>query len=165
MFMTDYEKCMKGDYDGWINDRDGVLAALILLDQFTRQFFRGQGRAFEADPKAQQITLKLITEERYNQYKAFEKLFILLPLMHAEDINCLVKCTAELTKVNEDLKSRYPEFIVLGQPYLEINLQGSHDHEDTIRKFGRYPYRNQCLGRESTPEEIEYLGSANTYGQ
>ena len=79
---------------------------------------------------------------------------ILLPLMHAEDIKCLVKCTAELTKVNEDIKTRCPEFKCIDKPYMELNLLASRDHEETIRKFGRYPYRNKALGRDSTPEEI-----------
>ena len=164
-FRADYDKYLKGDYSGWTADRDGALAATILLDQFSRQFFRGSGEAFKADPIALKISQKLMAESRYDDYKAFEKLFILLPFMHAEDIKCLDKCVEELTKVNDDMKARQPEFIMLGQPYFGINVNGGINHSKTIRKFGRYPTRNKALGRESTPEEIAYLENAQTYGQ
>ena len=83
--MVDYEDYMRGEFTGWPHDRDGRLAGIILLDQFTRTFFRRTARAFEADGKALNLALKIIgSKELYKEYTTYEKHFILLPLMHAE---------------------------------------------------------------------------------
>ena len=85
-FEGDYENYCRGDYSGWQNDPDGRLAIILLLDQYTRNMFRGSAKAFETDPDAQRISLKMISDEKvWNEYKAFEKYFLLLPLMHAEN--------------------------------------------------------------------------------
>ena len=86
----------------------------------------------------------------YEEYGAYEKIFILMPLMHNENEASTLKCVAEIEKIMKN----YP-----GCGF-ELNVKFAKDHHETISQFGRYPHRNAVLGRESTPEEIEYLKDA-----
>ena len=86
LFLKDYENLRSGEYSGWICDRDGRLATVLLLDQYSRMMFRGTAKAFEADLNAQNLSMKTLDDkELWNQYKVYERYFLLLPLMHAED--------------------------------------------------------------------------------
>ena len=85
-FMEDHTKFMNGDYSGWINDKDGALAACILLDQWSRNMFRKDPRAFASDAKVLEITLKVLANPTmYNSYSLHEKTWIIMPLVHSED--------------------------------------------------------------------------------
>lgn len=79
--MGDYEKYLKGEYDTWKQDKDGRLAAIILLDQFPRHFFAKKREAYQADHIALKISQNIIKNaEQFAEYEAFEKVFILMPL-------------------------------------------------------------------------------------
>ena len=84
-FGEDLENLDSGDYHAWENDHDGRLAAIILYDQFPRNMFRKQAKAFAYDHKALALTKKCLDENTVKNYDYFEQLFILLPLEHAED--------------------------------------------------------------------------------
>ena len=85
-FEKDYDNYCMGEYTGWPHDRDGRLAAVLLLDQFPRSMFRGTAKAFATDDKASSISYKAVkNDEVWKEYEVFEKQFLLLPLQHAEN--------------------------------------------------------------------------------
>ena len=166
-FMGDHEAFMRGDYSGWIDDRDGALAAIILLDQWSRNMFRKDPRAFASDDKALEITLKILSNDSlYQSYKLHEKCWLLMPLEHSEDKVLNMRIITELEKVDARMEVEQPEHYENGgKKHLETLIGYAKDHNDTVMRFGRYPHRNTALKRESTPEEVEYLKFAETYGQ
>jgi uncharacterized protein (DUF924 family) len=125
---------------GWRDTPDTLLAAVILLDQFTRNIHRGTSRAFEADPLALSLTQKALGEEWEDRYPPERRAFLLMPLMHAED--------AGLQRLSVE------RFAALGNPE---NLRFAQDHAAVVERYGRFPSRNAALGRASSPAEQEYL--------
>ena len=167
LFKTDYENYLAQEYTGWPLDRDGRLAAILLLDQYSRNMFRKQKQAFEADWMSQKIVNKIINDpEVYNQYATFEKFFFLLVLEHAESRSLGEKGLLLWTQMDRDVQEKTPEIYAQGAgKAIQLGIKYANDHYAVVARFGRYPHRNQVLGRESTAEEVEYLKDANTYGQ
>ena len=100
-FLADYDNYMAGEFTGWALDRDGRLATILLLDQFTRNMFRKSPRAFEGDPKSLSLSRKILADEKmFDQYTIYEKAFILLPLEHSEDGSLTRKCITEFMKLD-----------------------------------------------------------------
>lgn len=130
-----------------INERHACLAAIICFDQFTRNVFRGQPEAFQHDLKALQLALLSVEKGWDAGFNEQEKQFSYMPFMHAEDMAMQEKSLALIGAINERA------------------LKAAQDHYDIIAKFGRYPHRNDVLGRASTAEEIEYLKNAERFGQ
>ncbi|WP_326524208.1 DUF924 family protein [Sphingomonas sp.] len=131
---------LDADALGWRGEPETILAAIILLDQFSRNIFRGQARAFEADPLALSLTHDAIDRQWDGELPQERAVFLLMPLMHAEHADAQALSVAK--------------FEALG---LEVNARFARDHRDVFERFGRFPGRNTALGRASTPEEIEYL--------
>jgi uncharacterized protein (DUF924 family) len=136
----------------------GQLAHVILLDQFTRNVFRGQARAFSGDAQAQQLVLQAIATKADEQLPWVGRVFMYMPLMHAEtqalQTECLARFTALLSDVPDDLKER-----------LQGNLDFARQHADIIARFGRFPYRNAALGRTNTTKEEIFLANGPRFGQ
>lgn len=142
-------------YQRWQTTDQGRLALIILLDQFTRNMYRGTAKMFEFDSLALSIALNIVNDVNHvNIYSLPERLFIYLPLIHSEDL-AHTKRGAELSEqlasevTQRDIRRRYA-----------TNATGARTHQQVIETFGRYPRRNAVLGRESTPEEEEYLKTA-----
>ncbi|RYD50325.1 MAG: DUF924 domain-containing protein [Sphingomonadales bacterium] len=125
---------------GWHADRDTMLAAIILLDQFSRNLHRGSAEAFAADPLALVLALETIERGWDLEGPPEQRQFLYMPLMHSED--------AAMQALSVE------KFEALGNP---LNLRFARDHADVIERFGRYPSRNAALGRESSAEELDYL--------
>lgn len=125
---------------GWRDAPDALLAAVILLDQFSRNIHRGSPRAYAADPLAIALTLEAIGKEWDRDMPSERAAFLYMPLMHAEN--------AEAQRMSLE------KFTALARPE---NLRFAMEHAVVIEQFGRFPSRNVALGRESTPEELEYL--------
>lgn len=125
---------------GWSNDPRTLLAAVIVLDQFSRNMFRGQAEAFASDPLARYLTDLALERGWDAEMSPAERVFLYLPLMHAED--------------REGQEASVRLFEALG---IEENAAFARDHAAVIERFGRFPSRNAALGRESTPEEQAYL--------
>lgn len=142
-FMHLIEAALAGELDHWAETPSGMLALIIVLDQFPRNVFRGSPRAFEGDAYA----LKFANEAVSNEFdKAFPKdvrVFFYLPFEHAEDMEAQEK-SVDLTRVL-GIESFYHYALI---------------HMDVIRRFGRFPHRNKALGRPSTPEEKKYMAEA-----
>ena len=150
-FFEDYQKAITNEYDHWQNNADECLALIILLDQFSRNIFRNNSKAFAMDYKALIIAKNPIDKGYHKTLSNNQILFIFLPLMHSEELNDQIFCS----KLIDD-------FLKDNSNYKEIN-KFSKIHLDIISKFGRFPYRNKVLKRENTAEENEYLNSTQYY--
>ena len=128
--------------DAAMLDARGHAAAVIVFDQFSRQIFRGRAEAFATDGEARRLTIDAIDRGLDIELSPAERQFLYMPLMHAEDA---------------DLQRRSVErFGLIGEPH---GLRSALAHRATFLRFGRFPYRNEALGRPSTPEERAFLAS------
>lgn len=139
-----------GKLDYWAKTPRGRLALIILLDQFTRQIYRGTPRAFENDAKARKLAREALVLREDEKLHPVEQLFLLMPLEHSETAHD----QEESVKRFEVLRQRMPEdFRVVADEFVDY----ARRHRDIIRRFGRFPHRNAMLGRISTPAETEFL--------
>lgn len=136
--------------DEWKQTPRGRLALIILLDQFTRNIFRGTSQAFAFDPIAQELVLEGLDLGVDLQLFPVERIFFYLPLEHAENLN-LQKLS--ITKFN---------IVAAEAPFLASYADYAMRHYVIIERFGRFPHRNVIVGRNSTQEEIEFLQGPNS---
>lgn len=129
---------------GWRDTPETLLAAIILTDQFSRNIHRGTARAFEADALALELAREGIARDWQETLPPERAAFLLMPLMHAEDREAQAECVAR--------------FETLG---LDEQVKFARDHAAVIERYGRFPHRNEQLGRPSTPEEQAYLSQPN----
>lgn len=134
-----------GSPPAWGAAPDDVLAEILVLDQFPRNLYRGQPRAFAGDARALALALALIGRGDDRRLRPLERLFAYLPLEHAEDL--------ALQDRSVDLFSA----LAAGHEGFGEVLDYAERHRDVIRRLGRFPHRNAALGRASTPAEVEYL--------
>lgn len=125
----------------------GALAQILVLDQFPRNLFRGQARAFAGDARALALASALIDDGTHLTLHPLERWFVYLPLEHAEDLAQQDRCVA----LFETLAAEHSS--------LAGALDYAERHRDVIRRFGRFPHRNAALGRSSTAEELVYLAT------
>jgi uncharacterized protein (DUF924 family) len=133
-----------GELDGWSDTPEGVLALAIVLDQLPLNMYRGKPAAFSTEQQAVALAKQAVARGYDKQVARERLLFLYLPLMHSEhpdDQDLSVRLFREA-----GLDPHYPEH-----------------HRGIVRRFGRFPHRNAILGRESTPEELEYLASAEAF--
>jgi uncharacterized protein (DUF924 family) len=146
-FLTTHEAAAAGQLSIWEQSAEGALALLILLDQFPRNMFRGDARAFATDPLARAITAGAIVRGFDSQVPKELRNFFYLPFEHSEDPADQERCIA-LNKASGDAE----------------NLKWAEIHADIIRRFGRFPHRNAVLGRNTTPEEQAFLDTGGFAG-
>jgi uncharacterized protein (DUF924 family) len=132
-----------GGFDHWTTTPDGALALIVLLDQLSRNVFRGSPEAFAADPHARDIAVDAIAAGYDAAMTPCERMFLYLPFEHAETL--------------EDQDRSVRLFESLRDALGAHTVDHAYRHRDVIRRFGRYPHRNAVLGRVNTPEEEEYL--------
>jgi len=149
-FFNDYNKAVINEYDDWQDEPKSCLALIILLDQFSRNLFRNNKKAFEQDHKCRLILNEAIDRGDLEKLDINEKLFFLLPLLHSEEIS---DHTYVHNLSNVHLKN-HPQVVLIKSSW--------KNHTNVIKKFKRYPHRNKVLGRQSTPEEIEFLNQPNS---
>ena len=148
-FFEDYQKAITNEYDHWQDSAEECLALIILLDQFSRNLFRKNSKAFAMDYKALIIAKNAIDKGYHKTLSKNQILFIFLPFMHSEELDDQLLCSKLIDGYLKD-NSNYKEI----KKFSKIHL-------DIINKFGRFPYRNKVLKRENTLEENEYLNSTN----
>lgn len=134
------------------------LALVILLDQFTRNIYRGQPEAFSGDHRACTLVIEGMARGFDDDLPWIGRVFFYMPLMHAEDLSLQDECVAHFEKLVQQAPSEISAKIA-------SNLAHAREHRDIIVRFGRFPHRNQVLGRASTPEEDAFLETAKRYGQ
>jgi uncharacterized protein (DUF924 family) len=143
-FTSHYETAAARQLMGWKEMPRAGLALVILLDQFPRNMFRGDPRAFATDPLAREVATALIQRGDDQLLLPVERMFVYLPFMHSED-----------------LAHQRQSVVLFQQLAQERDYLGSASyaigHREIIERFGRFPHRNAILGRLSTPEEVEFL--------
>ena len=139
-FLALLEAAQRGDLSHWEDTPDGALALVIVLDQFPRNLFRATPRAYAADAQARGVTSRALA--RGFELRCDRELvtFLYMPLVHSEDL--------------ADQERAVLLFEALGLPE---NLRSTREHRDIIARFGRFPHRNEMLGRETTPQERIFL--------
>lgn len=152
------ETALNGGLTEWASAQPVRLALILVLDQFTRNVHRGEGRAFAGDERAQQLVLKSLALGHDEKLARVGRVFLYMPLMHAENLALQQECVRRF----EDLVQHSPPAL---KQSLAGNLKFAREHRDIIERFGRFPYRNAALGRESTPEELEFLKDGPRFGQ
>ncbi len=139
-----------GELEAWKESDDGAVAWVILLDQFTRNIYRDQARMYDDDAKAVAFVKKMIAEGRDQNLATHPRVFLYMPLMHAED---MPSQDLGVEKFGEIVGSVPAEV----KPLVQNNLQFSEAHRKVVERFGRFPHRNEILGRVSTPKELKFL--------
>jgi uncharacterized protein (DUF924 family) len=139
------EEVLRTRAAGWRDTPETLAAAIILLDQFSRNMFRGKAKAFEADGLALELCKEALERGWVDEVKKPLPSFILLPLQHSENLEDQERSVAEF-------KDRDP-----------LNYKSALLHRDQIKRFGRFPGRNRALGRVSTAEERELIAKGETF--
>jgi len=139
-FSDLHSRAVSCELYGWREYDQGRLAEIIVLDQFSRNMFRESPLAFKNDPVALVLSQEAISLGMDKELKPVERSFMYLPFMHSESI-----------KIHQFAVKLY------SQPGTESNLEWEIKHKNIIERFGRYPHRNEVLGRKSTEEELEFL--------
>ena len=148
-FLPAWEAACEGRFSLWLTYPAGTLAYIVLLDQFPRNMFRGQGRAFATDRVARAAAKSAIEKGWDLRIDAPARQFFYLPLMHSENLCDQDRCVRLICE-------RMPEGG--GE-----NLLHARAHREVIRRFGRFPHRNDDLGRESSAAERAFLAEGG-YG-
>ena len=133
-----------GKLNDWQNSPQGCLALIIILDQFPLNMFRGESKSFQTEKLAVEVALKAIDNGYDEILNTDELLFLFMPLMHSENL--------EHQNMQVTLFEKY-----------NFNDEYSKHHRDIVKRFGRFPHRNEILGRMSTMEELDYLLSDNAF--
>ena len=149
-FLKDYELACENEYDDWQDNPMSCLALVILFDQFSRNIFRNDKKAYAQDQKTRLMVNDAVYSGFLEAMNVNQRFFMLLPLIHSEEISDHEMAYYLLNK-----------YLREHEGYNEIK-KFWQDHTKAIRQFHRYPHRNEILGRESTEEEIEFLKGRNS---
>lgn len=149
-FENDLIAAKAGKLDSWKVSRYGCLALILVLDQFSRHIYRGFPESFAQDAKALSICLGGIDREFDRASRPVERIFFYMPLMHSEDLSVQEKSVKMYTEVVEESSLAIETHTSRAKRFAER-------HYETIKRFGRFPYRNDILGRITSPAEKEFL--------
>lgn len=151
-FSDTVEAALDGDLEQWRQTLEGEMALVLVCDQFTRNIYRGTSRAFAGDPLALEVALGIIKRGDDLEMGLYQRAFLGMPLEHSEN--------PEMQRLSVDyfhrLRMDYlngAEGAAQAQSFYQYALA----HRQVIDELGRYPHRNQALGRESTPAEQKWL--------
>lgn len=142
-FESTLHKARAGELSHWRETIEGRLAEIIVLDQFSRNIYRDQGEAFSSDDMALALAQEAVRDGEQYQLDPTKRSFIYMPFMHSESLH-----------VQENYSLKY-----FNEEGMDTNLPYAISHHETILEFGRFPYRNEALGRSTTKEEQEYLST------
>ena len=138
-FSEILQQASKGELVSWRSEAKGRLAEIIVLDQFSRNMYRGKSGAFLQDPVSLVLSQEAVTLGCLDKLEGTERGFLLMPYMHSE--------SAYIHQLAEPLFKQFAP----------NNYTFELRHKEIIDRFGRYPHRNDILGRTSTQEEVEFL--------
>jgi len=144
-FSDVHSKAVRCELFDWRDNPHGRLAEIIILDQFSRNMFRGSPLAFSNDPMALTLSQETISLGIDTLLSPIERSFIYLPFMHSESI-----------KIHDVAENLYMQHRV------QSSLEWEIKHKIIIKRFGRYPHRNEALGRKSSDEELVFLKQPNS---
>jgi uncharacterized protein (DUF924 family) len=144
------EDASKGNLTEWENSGRGMLALIVLVDQFSRNIYRDDARSFENDHLARDWCRQMLARRLDMELRPIERVFAYLPLEHSEDMADQDQCVALFVTLREQAPDRHKDLF-------EGFLGFANAHRDIIVRFGRYPHRNKILSRESTDDEKIFL--------
>jgi uncharacterized protein (DUF924 family) len=142
------DRAVAGELDAWRKSPDGALALILLCDQFSRNMHRRTARAFSADAKALATARHALAHHYPAAYPNDVQIFFFMPFQHSEDLGDQDFCCTLFASLGNEDNDKY-----------------AIEHRDVVARFGRFPHRNEALGRESTAEELDYLKTAKRFGQ
>lgn len=140
MFVADYERAVKGELKSWENTPEGMLALMLLLDQFPRRMFRGTPRAYETDDLAIDLARRAIIHHFDDRIDKTYKLLFYLPFLNSESVG----------------DQRLALFYIRERTKEDDWLSMAETSHDIVHHFGRFPHRNPILGRNETQEEKSF---------
>ena len=132
--------------EGWRDEVETIAAAIILIDQFSRNIFRGMAGAFADDPLALDLCKLALDRGWTSEAPPLWRQFLLMPLMHSENLSDQRRARIEFAQLGDQRVSEYARL-----------------HYDQIDRFARFPGRNAALGRRSTPEELDALADGAAF--
>lgn len=144
-FYDCHQRIVAGEMDAWRETIQGRLAEIIVLDQFSRNMFRGTKNSFAYDNLALFLAQEALKTSDLNILTIDQTAFLLMPFMHSES-----------------KKIHQTALHLFNRPGMETYFDFEKRHADIIEEFGRYPHRNEILGRESTAEETAFLQQPNS---
>lgn len=147
VFGATHAAAKSGGLNNWLKTPDGTLALVIVLDQFSRNLFRNDARAFKQDEQCVSIVKSAMDSGFDRKMRSDIRMFIYLPLMHSEDISDQKLCVKEMMRLE-----------------LANEIKFAKIHLDIIEEFGRFPHRNKVLGRTTTPKEQAFLDEGGFSG-
>lgn len=144
-FEGDLNLAKMGKYKKWEETSEGRLALIVLFDQFSRNIYRGSAKAFEADPLALDVALRSIKEGVDRELQLIERVFLYMPLMHAEDLEMQKLSVQQFENLVGESKDKNPQ----NSSYFEYTLKFAKEHCAAIERFGHFPSRNAISNREN----------------
>lgn len=154
-FLELHREIVEGRREAWKADPRSCLAYVVVIDQLSRNMFRGQKEAFAYDTLAQTATLQGLAAGLDRELAPLERLFFYLPLLHAEDRALQDRAIIEFAT----LAAAIPE---AERAPVSTQVVMAARHRNVIVRFGRFPHRNAIVGRESTPAELAFLTEPNS---
>ena len=144
------EQAVRGALYSWADTPQGLMALVILLDQFTRNVYRGTPEAFSGDERALALARQAVSQGMDSTMPTVHRIFLYMPFEHAEDLAAQDEGLACFARLMDEAPESQRERIGSFQRYAVA-------HREVIAQFGRFPHRNRLLGRESTTEELAHL--------
>lgn len=141
-----WEQGNNGELDDWCEYAEGCLALVILLDQFPLNMFRGTAKSFSSEARSRDGAELAIERGFDTDMETKQKAFLYMPYMHSENLDDQARALQ-----------------LFNQPGLEDNFRFAKHHYGIVERFGRFPHRNEILGRQSSEAEIEYLNSKEAF--
>jgi uncharacterized protein (DUF924 family) len=140
----------RGEHADFLDSARGTLAAIIVLDQFSRNVFRGTARAFAFDTRALEFAMKGVEKQFDTTLRYDERIFFYMPYMHSEDLATQERSLELFRSFRDSLEGELRD-------RASESVEFAERHHDIVRRFGRFPHRNAMLDRTLTAEEIEFL--------
>jgi uncharacterized protein (DUF924 family) len=148
-FEPVYEEAAAGRLDHWKSEASSCLALIVVLDQFPRNMYRGDARMYAADEKAREAARHAVEHAYDRELSPYGRLFMYLPFEHSEEL--------------DDQRLSVELFRGLATEMGSENLLGyAVRHLEIVERFGRFPHRNEILGRRTTPEETKFLSGPDS---
>lgn len=156
LFEPDLNQAALGAYDSWTKTPDGALALVLLCDQFPRNMYRGNESAFAFDPIALRAAQIAIDHQFDKKLTVIERCFLYLPFEHSEDVDQQSRSVEIFTELLHESNGREKVFVSEALDY-------AVRHCKIVQDFGRFPSRNEILGRPNTKAEAEFLKRPNAF--
>ena len=150
-FAADHSAIMVGKRQSWLETARGRLAYVIVLDQFSRNMFRDSAKMYDADERALAAVLEGVERGHDAELAIGERIMFYMPTMHTEDLAGQERGVQLFAALADGVKG------TAAHTRVNRNYDYAIKHRDIVKEWGRFPHRNKLLGRETTPEEAEFL--------